>query len=151
MCTPIKDSTGRLKYAHVVLRRTLVKSVLSRTASSGKWGITAIDKGPYALNILTPDFDFDSDTVQRLRSGDEVYCLRLIGTMKHIEFYDEDFLVYLVLRKVPVVATEAASPGSLADDVFERIGLLANRRGEIQLEDESKAAAVFLEVMVKIV
>jgi hypothetical protein len=57
----------------------------------------------------------------------------------------------LVLRKVWVVATEAASPGSLANDMFERIGFLANCRGEMHLEDESEAAAVFREVMVKIV
>jgi hypothetical protein len=56
----------------------------------------------------------------------------------------------LVLRKVWVVATEAASPGSLANDMFE-IGFLANCRGEMHLEDESEAAAVFREVMVKIV
>jgi hypothetical protein len=151
VCTPIKDSTGQLEYAHVVMKGTLIKSALSCTSSSGTWRITAVDKGPYTPNIFSPDFDFDSNTVQTLTSGDEVYCLRLIGTKKHVEFYDEEFLVYLVLRRVHVVATETASSGSFENAIFERIGLLANCRGEIQLEDESEEGAIFREVMVKIV
>jgi hypothetical protein len=150
-CTPVKEPTGQLKYAHVVLEGSLVRTVLSRTVSGGKWYIAAIDKEPHAHNSFSPDFEFNSDKVQRPRSGDEVYCLRLAGTKRHIEFHDEEFLVYLVLRKVHVVAREAASPGALEIDTFVRIGLLANRGGEIQLEDESEATAVLQEILVKIV
>jgi hypothetical protein len=42
--------------------------------------------------------------------------------MEHIGFYDEEILIYLMSKKVRVIVTEAASPGSLAKDAFAGIG-----------------------------
>jgi hypothetical protein len=98
------------------------------------------------------DFDLDNDG---LGIGPErpqdVHCLRLIGTKKDVQFEDEEFLVYLVLRQVKMESPRIVATPGVDPLVFERVGLLANWRGEVQLEDESDACAISHDSIVKIV
>lgn len=152
MCIPIGDDpSGRLKSGYIVLKGTMIKATLYRATLNGEWQVTAVGKGPYERNTFSMDFDLDSDAAYSPGFSDEVYCLRLIGTRKNAEYDNEEFLVYLVLRKVQVETAGSTFPGGLEDRIYERIGLLANRRGEIQLENESEPVFVQREVSVRIV
>jgi hypothetical protein len=56
-----------------------------------------------------------------------------------------------VLRQVEEETSVAAPfPGS-ERLIFERLGLLVNQRGDVQLEDESEASVIQRDALVKIV
>jgi hypothetical protein len=151
-CTPVgNDMTGRLKSGYIVLRGNLIKATLCIKGPGSKWHITAIEKPPYSQNTFSADSAFDHGPTFGQARSEEVYCLRLIGTTKHVEFEDGEFLVYLVLRQIQLTPAEPASPRKPGTQTFERIGLLANQRGEVQLEDESDPKNVLRNVLVKIV
>jgi hypothetical protein len=155
-CTLVRkdDPTGRVQSGFIVLKGTLVNATLCKDTSNHDWYITAIGKKRDEHNMFCMDFDFgvSGDDV---RAGperrEEVRCLRLIGTKKHVKFEDEEFLVYLVLRQVETRCNRAAPSLGLDLSVFERIGLLINLWGEVQLEDESEASAITPDTLVKIV
>jgi hypothetical protein len=151
-CIPVgNDLTGRLKSGYIVLRGNLVKATLCKTAPDNKWHITAIEKPPYSHSLFSMDSNIDHEPASEQTASEGVYCLRLIGTTKHVEFEDEEFLVYLVLRPVQLKPAKPATSPEPETQTFERIGLLANHRGEIQLEDESEPENVLRDVRVKIV
>jgi hypothetical protein len=151
-CVPVGDDlTGRLKSSHIVLRGTLIKTALEKLASDSEWHVSAIGKPPYQHNSFLMDSAIDQDAVPIQTRSEGIYCLRLIGTKKHVEYEDEEFLVYLVLKQTQPSSVKSAALGGLETRTFERIGLLANHRGEIQLEDESEPADVLRDVLVKIV
>jgi hypothetical protein len=149
-CTPITsgDMTGNLASGHVVLHGTLIKATLYSTVPHQKWIITANGKSPCPDNRVSLDFDIDCGLDQSI----EVYCLRLIGAKwaRSSKWDQDEYLVYLVLRRKCRASAEAS-----ADEVevrmFERIGLLVNQRGEVQLEDESEGSDVMHDTSVKIV
>jgi hypothetical protein len=150
-CTPVaNDLTGRLVSGYIVMRGTLIKTALYRSEPDGKWHVTARGKSPRRQNNFKMDYALNKDAALEWSRSGKIHCLRLIGTKKNVEYEDEEFLVYLVLRQVQMVPVEFGTHGGETGS-FERIGLLANEHGEIQLEDESEPSDVLRDVLVKIV
>jgi hypothetical protein len=151
-CVPVGDDlTGRLKSSYIVLRGTLIKTALNRLASDNEWHVSAIRKPPYQHNSFLMDSAIDQATIHIPTRSEDICCLRLIGTTRHVEYEDEEFLVYLVLRRTQPRSVKSVTLGVLEISTFERIGLLINHRGEVQLEDESEPADVLRDILVKIV
>lgn len=146
--TPNGEMTSSLVSGNIILRGTLIKATLTSTVPHHNWTITAVGKNPCPDNIVSLDFDIDCGQNQNA----EVYCLRLVGTKRNVtlKFEEEEYLVYLVLRQDDHASAET-SANEVEVRTFERIGLLINNRGEIQLEDESEASTVMHDTVVKIV
>ncbi|KAH3908557.1 hypothetical protein HBH56_176610 [Parastagonospora nodorum] len=152
--TPLKedDPTGRVQCGYIILKGTLTRAALCRSTSTHEWYITAIGKERYQHNHFNMDFDLDNDGGRGQPEGSQdVHCLRLIGQRKDVPFEDEEFLVYLVLKQVKMKSPSAVPTPGLDPLVFERVGVLVNWRGEVQLEDESDASAILHDSVVKIV
>lgn len=151
-CTPAgEDPTGRLKSAHVVLRGTLIRCSLRRLLPSNEWHVTAVNREPKPENRFAADVDLMDASPNLSGHNDEVHCLRLIGTTKRVEFEDEEFLAYLVLRKVTLASAGARDGNGDEHCTFERLGLMVNWRGVIQLEDESNVEDIARDALVRIV
>lgn len=145
------DPTGRLKSAYIVLRGTLIRCSLGRLSPSGEWCVTPMGKGPIPNHRFAADFDLVDGLAGQSGQTEEVYCMRLVGTAKHVEFEDEEFLVYVVLKIVSSAGAVTGYGGGEGSCMFERIGLMVNWRGDVQLEDESNVEAVERHALVRIV
>jgi hypothetical protein len=147
------DPTGRVQSTYIVLKETLIRATLCRSTSIHKWYITAIGKERDEHNHFEMDFDLDNDRGPggQPEGSQDVHCLRLIGTTRHVQYEDEECLIYLVLRQVKMESPSTVPTPGLDTSVFERVGLLTNRMGEVKLEDESDASAILHDSIVKIV
>lgn len=147
-CEPAgSDLTGQLKSAYLILRGTLIEAVLSASGKPGKrdWQISPVGKEPLPVSRLWTDFDFD-DTNSKMRNGDVVYCLKLVGASKLVKTEgSREYLLHLVLR--------LESAGGPKERTLERIGLLQDSKDPeaVQLEAASSESAIMRDALVKIV
>ena len=146
-CVPEeRNQLGELKSASLVLQGTLIRATLCSARSTRLWSIVAYGKGVNDRDVLHIDFDFAKDPEQGANAGDEVFCLKLIGSKKSMKYADEEYLVWLVLKEVPAECTDQHDCRT-----FMRIGLLVGRNDDVHLDDESEKDAVEYGVHVRIV
>lgn len=149
-CVPKgQDDLGELSSAYIVLRGTLVRAQLCPTESRQAWSIAALGKTLDERDAFHNDFGLAKGSEQGARAADEVFCLKLMGSKKDVEYVDEEYVVWLVLKKVG--SSAPAPSGRHNYQTFVRMGLLVSRPDVVHLDDESDSDAIERGVHIKIV
>ena len=150
-CTPLgRDSTGKLTAGYIVLSGLLIKATLHRAGEMKSWKIAPIQRNPLPQSIFLHDYDLDGEN-SKMRDGDSVFCLKLVGSSKVPAHSNAEYLMYLVLLKT---GSGQDLPENMAiEGEFERLGLYRDSRGPdaVRLEEVSNESAIHRDVRVKVV
>jgi hypothetical protein len=149
-CVPQGDDpTGRLLSAHIILKGSLIRVTVCR--AHNKWEIAATGKEPKSRDTFHMDFDLVMSRIQDSEENTKVFLLKLVGCKKNINYADEEFVVYLVLRKVDMEIAGPVSTGKREERTFERIGLLTSRKDEVHIDEESDVTEIEHNVRMRII
>lgn len=80
-----------------------------------------------------------------------MFCLKLAGSRLDVTYLVDEFLIWLVLRKVRPVIVEPGSPYPSEPEAFERIDLLTSNEDWMQTDDDRETGSSEPDAVVKIV